>query len=59
MNRAAHPERKSTTMKISRLIFLIAIAIAATFVIVVAVTPDPFDPEDQAGAAYRASRANP
>ena len=40
-------------MKIGRLIFLIAFAVAVALVIVVAVTPDPFDPDDQAGASYR------
>ena len=39
-------------MTIGRMLFLGAVSVAATFVLIVAVCPDPFDPEDQAGAQY-------
>ena len=36
--------------KLGRLLFLFCLAIAGLFIVIVAVTPDPFDPDDQAGA---------
>mgnify|MGYP001030780328 CR=1 FL=1 len=38
------------------MLFLGAVAVAATAVLIVAVCPDPFDPDDQAGAQYDCDR---